>query len=53
MKRKAIFPVTFARVDGLGGDYVAMNMSEYRWPNPFSDVVMGMAKNFTRVFRRS
>ena len=50
MKTLAFFPVTFARVEELGGDYVPMNMSEFIWPRPFAEALVAVSVIATRKF---
>lgn len=50
MQAVAIFPVTFARVEDLGGDYVPMNMTEFRWPRPFAEALVAVSVVATRKF---
>ena len=52
MKTIAIFPVTFARVEEIGGDYVAMNMTEFHWPMAFGWAASTTADQASKIFRK-
>ena len=53
MKAVAIFPVTFTRVEDLGGEYVAMNLTEFNWPRSVGLIVTTTAFQATQIFRKN
>lgn len=50
MKSIAIFPVTFARVEDLGGDYVPMNLTEFFWPKPLGEETRKRAEEASQTW---